>query len=162
MIKYQKIYEENKILDGIFNKDYPQMSEEIFKKNILELLVEIGELANETRCFKYWSSKESSEKEVVIEEYADCLLMVFAFCNFLNVSLDENFEEQPSNNLIDQFIYLYEICSKIEANYNKEYIKKILSNFIYLGKLLNFSDKDIIDGCINKINKNKVRLSTNY
>ena len=41
----------------------------IVKRKMLALLVEIGELANETRCFKYWSNKPASEREVILEEY---------------------------------------------------------------------------------------------
>ena len=33
------------------------------KRRTLALLVEIGELANTTRCFKYWSNKGSEDKE---------------------------------------------------------------------------------------------------
>ena len=42
-------------------------------KRLLALLVEFGEFANETRCFKYWSLKPMSEKEVVLDEYADAM-----------------------------------------------------------------------------------------
>lgn len=162
MIQYNKIYEENKILDNLFNDTHPQTEDAIFKKNILGLLVEIGELANETRCFKYWSTKGSSEKEIVLEEYADCLLLIFMFCNYLDISLDESFEKPNFNEINDHFIYLYKLSSEIYDNYNKEYIKRLLSNFIYLGKLLNFSDEDIVSGCLAKINKNKGRLDFNF
>jgi dimeric dUTPase (all-alpha-NTP-PPase superfamily) len=162
MKKYNEIYEENKKLDDLFNDKYPQMDPDIFKKNSLELMVEVGELANETRCFKYWSSKGPSAKEIVIDEYADCILMILMFCNYLDISLDEEFEEPSSRDVIEQFIYMYDLCSKVIENYNKEYIKRILSNFIYLGKLLNFTDEDIIEGCLIKINRNKVRLSDDF
>jgi dimeric dUTPase (all-alpha-NTP-PPase superfamily) len=124
--------------------------------------VELGELANETRCFKYWSCKGPSDKKDILDEYADCILMILMFCNYLDVSLDENFEEPIETDIIEQFTYLYYLCSQITNNYNKEYIKNILSNFIYLGKLLNFTDNDIINGCLNKINKNIVRLSEDF
>ncbi len=162
MKQYNKIYEENKKLDDLFNAKYSQMSDEIFEKNVLELMVEIGELANETRCFKYWSSKGPSAREIVIDEYADCLLMILMFCNYLDISLDEEFEEPSHRDVIEQFIYMYELCSKIIDNYNKKYIKRILSNFIYLGQLLNFTEEDIIEGCLIKINRNKIRLSEDF
>ncbi len=134
----------------------------IFKKNVLELLVEIGELANETRCFKYWSIKGPSDKKDILEEYADCMLMTFMFCNYIDISLDEEFEEPTQRDINEQFIYLYKLCSDIIDNYNKEHIKKILANVVYLGKLLNFTDEDIINGCLHKINKNKSRLSVDF
>ena len=48
-----------------------QTRESTQRKRVLALLVEIAELANETRSFKYWSLKGASEKEVLIEEYVD-------------------------------------------------------------------------------------------
>ena len=36
----------------------------LFYNTILALQVEIGELANETRCFKHWSNKGPSEKKL--------------------------------------------------------------------------------------------------
>jgi dimeric dUTPase (all-alpha-NTP-PPase superfamily) len=31
----------------------------------------MGELANEVRCFKFWSYKLPSEEKVILEEYVD-------------------------------------------------------------------------------------------
>ena len=162
MIQYIKVYEENKILDDLFNVKYPQMSAEIFKKNALELMVEIGELANETRCFKYWSIKGPSDKTDILDEYADCILMVLMFCNYIDVSLDEEFDVLSSRDINDHFIYLYKLCSNIMDNYNKDYVKKVFANFIYLGSLLGFTDEDIISGCLLKINRNKQRLLDDF
>lgn len=157
MIKYSELYEENKRLEKLFNESYPP-NEEIFRKNILGLLVEIGELANETRCFKYWSVKPMSDKHIVLDELADCIILIFVFLADLNISLDEEFNEPENYDLIDEFIYLYGLCSNIKENNNKEYIKNIFVNFIYLGRLLNYTDEDIIDACMKKINKNKERI----
>jgi dimeric dUTPase (all-alpha-NTP-PPase superfamily) len=162
MQEFNDVYEANKKLDDLFNEKYPQLSDEIVRKNVLEIMVEIGELANETRCFKYWSCKGPSDKKDILDEYADCLQMIFMFCNYLDISLDEEFEEPSHGGIVEQFTYLYHLCSKIVDNYNKEYRKNVLASFIYLGKLLNFTDEDIIDGCLTKINKNIVRLSEDF
>ena len=42
-------------------------------KRILALLVELGEFANTTRTFKFWSNKGMEEKAVVLDEFADGL-----------------------------------------------------------------------------------------
>ena len=81
MDEYLKLYERNKILDSEFMNKYISVDKELHKKNCLELIVELGELANETRCFKYWSVKEAN-RDMVLEEYADCLLMVLYMFNF--------------------------------------------------------------------------------
>jgi dimeric dUTPase (all-alpha-NTP-PPase superfamily)/ribosomal protein L37AE/L43A len=53
-----------------------------FDKTKLALLTEIGEFANATRCFKYWSDKVPETKERQLDEAADCLhfiLRLFLF-----------------------------------------------------------------------------------
>lgn len=103
MKEFEIIYEENKILDEIFNKLYDNYSKDIIEKNIVELLVEIGELANETRCFKYWSNKKPSSKEVIIDEYADCFIMTLYFCNMVKVDMNEKFVKVREKNIVKQF-----------------------------------------------------------
>ena len=46
-IEFNDVFKANKELDEMFNTTFPD--DEMVKKNKLELLVEIGELANETR-----------------------------------------------------------------------------------------------------------------
>lgn len=160
MNKFNIIYEANKELDVLFGKKIDDP--DIFRKNVIELLVEIGELANETRCFKYWSIKEPSSKEIILEEYADGLIMILVFASMVEISLDEEFPKNSKNDINDQFLYLYKLVGNLMDNFNKSYVKEILSNFIYLGKLLDFSDEDIINGVLNKIKKNKKRLKESF
>ena len=61
----------------------------IVKRKMLALLVEIGELANETRCFKYWSNKPASEREVILEEYVDGLHFILSIG--IDLGIDKNF-----------------------------------------------------------------------
>lgn len=107
MKELEDIYKETRFLDTLFLQQYNILNPDFIQKNCLELLVEIGELANETRCFKYWSTKKASEKSIILEEWIDCLFMILYFCNILNVSLDEVFPEFESQNIIEIFLDLY-------------------------------------------------------
>lgn len=64
MLNIEKIYKETKYLDDLFSLQFDIKSPEIIKKYKLELLVEFGELANETRCFKFWSINQLVKKIV--------------------------------------------------------------------------------------------------
>lgn len=156
------IYEQNKILDESFVKECNISSDEMNQKNLLELLVELGELANETRCFKYWSCKAPSSKDIIIEEYSDCLMLTLYFCNILDVSLDEEFPKYIENNIVDQFIYLYKEVSSLQNNLDVNIVKNILSNLIRLGHQLGYNNQDIIDAYYKKNNKNIERMKTNF
>lgn len=48
----------------------------------LALLVEVAELANATRCFKYWSNKGPESKERMLDESANCLHFCLSLMNF--------------------------------------------------------------------------------
>ena len=71
----KKMYEAQAKLDAYISEKNPvkYTKNEMFEKTKLALLVEIGELANATRCFKHWSVKEPESKDRLLDEYADIL-----------------------------------------------------------------------------------------
>lgn len=81
MSDFEKIYLNNKRLDDIFMEKYEKTEPQLFEKNCLEFLTELGEFANETKCFKYWSIKKP-KKDEMLEEFADCITMILYFFNF--------------------------------------------------------------------------------
>lgn len=149
---FENVLKSNKELDEMFNTSFPD--KEMVKKNKLELLVEIGELANETRYFKYWSNKPI-DMELVKGEYADCIIITFYFFNILNISLDEEFNKVDEYNKVDIFGRLYKLASEFYYNSDKELIKEIFVTLINLGYMIGFNNLDIINACMSKINKNK-------
>lgn len=159
MNEWNKIYKINRELDEIFIKKYND--KDIFKKNCLELIVEISELANETKCFKYWSIKKPS-KEKVLEEYADCIIMILSFYTYYNLKLDNIINHVCTKSIIDLFTILFKDASNLINDNKGESIKSIFSNLIYMGKLLKFSDKEIYDACYKKMDIVKNRLESNY
>lgn len=56
---------------------------------ILALMVEVGEFANATRCFKYWSMKDSESKERLLDEYADILHLFLSVGNTVKFTPEE-------------------------------------------------------------------------
>ena len=149
---FNDVYTSNKELDEMFNTTFPDI--EMVKKNKLELLVEIGELANETRYFKYWSNKPIN-MQLVKEEYADCIIITLYFFNIMGISLDDEFKTIEQYDKIDIFGRLYKLASEFYYNDDKDIIKEIFVTIINLGYLIGFNNQDIIEACFNKINKNK-------
>lgn len=56
---------------------------------ILALMIEVGEFANATRCFKYWSNKDSESKERLLDEYADILHLFLSVGNTAKFTPEE-------------------------------------------------------------------------
>lgn len=146
----EDVYKKNKELDQLFIDKYENIDKDMFRKNKIELLVEIGELANESKCFKYWSKKEVN-KELMLLEYADCIIMTLCLFNYFNLELiDKEYKVLDDTN--DQIAYLYKLCSELYFSDDKELLYEILFNLINLAKLLNISKEEIIEASIKKIN----------
>ncbi len=161
MFDLSNIYKITKYLDDLFVKNYGQ-NEEIIRKNRLGLLVELGELANETRCFKYWSTKNAGDREKVLEEYIDCLFMTLYFCNITGISLDEEFPKSLGGDLIESLLNLYKCSSDISKKPSKDEIKRVLVELNHLARVLGFTIEDLerITKIKGEIIEN--RLNTDY
>ena len=70
-----EIYRKEKIINSYFRGKYNYDNEEIFNKQVLELLCELSEFAYETKCFKYWKNEKQSSPDITIPEFADCLMI---------------------------------------------------------------------------------------
>ena len=67
-----RLFQMQKELDS-FIENTQQISRDVFQEKGLALMVELAELANETRCFKFWSTKGPSERAVILEEFVDSI-----------------------------------------------------------------------------------------
>ena len=163
MDDYLKLYERNKKLDDIFNMKYKEIEAKLYEKNCLELVVELGELANESRCFKYWSIKKAN-KELLLEEYADCLIMVLYMFNYYNVTKIYDLKVEYSDDILFVFNDLIRMCTKFMVNVDidDDYLMNVFNYLLHLGELLKFTHEEIIDACYKKIIKNEERLSSDY
>lgn len=158
----EELFELNKKLDLEFITKYQSNESHMKDKNILSLLVEIGELANEVRCFKYWSSKPRSSDKIVLEEYADVLIMILTLCNYLNVDIRYTFSDLKLRTLDEQFINLYSLVTKLNDNYNSDTILNILGVTLSLGFSLGYNEQDIKNACLKKMNIINERLNSDY
>lgn len=60
-MEFIELFDMQRALDK-FIEETQNINKDVFNEKGLALLVELGELANETRCFKFWSTKGPSEK----------------------------------------------------------------------------------------------------
>ena len=135
-----EIYRKEKIINSYFRGKYNYDNEEIFNKQVLELLCELSEFAYETKCFKYWKNEKQSSPDITIPEFADCLMITLCFCDLANV---------------DELI-VFDVLEKDMVK-----LFKILSNLIALSKLLNYSDEELYKYCMGKMDKTLKMISDN-
>ncbi|MCD5324756.1 MULTISPECIES: dUTP diphosphatase [Pontibacillus] len=151
--------------------------QDLFNQKVLALQVEIAELANETRCFKFWSSKEPSEPEIQLEEYVDGIHF------FLSLAIDLKME--PSSLMVwDDFTEanltetLLSVLSEISSLYVLKDVNLPASIFledlqeilreafqVYVGiasKFLGFSWEEVEEAYYKKNNINHQRQLNGY
>ena len=80
------LYIKQKELDLEIAKNHNINYENTRNKRVLALLVELGEFANTTRTFKFWSNKGPEAKEVMLDEFADGLHFL------LSLGIDRGYE----------------------------------------------------------------------
>ncbi|WP_249659293.1 dUTP diphosphatase [Lysinibacillus fusiformis] len=73
----QQLFMMQKELDN-FIEQTQNIQQDVFQEKGLALMVELAELANETRCFKFWSTKGPSAREVILEEYVDSIHFILS------------------------------------------------------------------------------------
>ncbi len=149
-------------LDTRIFKQHATSREDTRIDRCLALCVEIGELANETRCFKYWSVRPSSAKEVLLEELEDSIHFLLSLGIDLedtSVYIEGSADEQP---LSLTFLDFYRAAVKLLDGFTNE---NYLVTFTYICNLadkLGFSESDLIEFYLRKNQKNHQRQDTHY
>lgn len=135
----------------------------LFAEKILAFFVELGELANETRCFKYWSKKVGSEKEIILEEYVDGLHFVLTLglaLGHTNVTLD--YSNDVSRTTTEQFLYVFKCAYELEESQTEDAFQKLFTEFLSLGDQLDFTIAEIEAAYLEKNKVNHQRQDEGY
>lgn len=117
------------------------------RKN-LQLQIKLGQLADETKCYKYWIEEDViCDSNSIFEKYILC------FRQILSIGLDKNYSDvtnvvvTPSEYcLSDQFINLYIDINDLMISPSKDHFVTILEDFLSLGVSLGFTESQIVDG----------------
>ncbi|MDY0100486.1 MAG: dUTP diphosphatase [Bacilli bacterium] len=129
---------------------------------LLALLVEISELANETRVFKYWSTKGPSNKNILLDEYADGLHFFLSIGVALKTKKFSYVIQKENLSLTKHFHELFALISKLIDNYNIENYTKAIQLFLNLILSLNFTILEVKDAYLKKLQENYKRQENNY
>ncbi|MBT2727000.1 dUTP diphosphatase [Bacillus sp. ISL-75] len=163
-MQLEKLFHMQKALDTHIEEKHNLQDEDLFDRKVLALLVEIGELANETRSFKFWSIKPSSAKEVILEEFVDGVHFILSIgieCGFDAVKIDLNVQES-SVNVTEQFLSVYDRISIFLKSKGLDDYIKLFKSYLQLALLLGFTNQDIERAYFQKNEVNYQRQQNNY
>ncbi|WP_041637940.1 dUTP diphosphatase [Anoxybacillus flavithermus] len=159
----RKLFAMQRQLDERIETERGLRGERLVERKLLALLVEIGELANETRCFKFWSSKPPAAVETILEEYVDGLHFILSLG--LDLSLHEGVQwpnVQESRPLVDQFLRVFEAVHAFGGQLNEEAYNQLVYAYAQLAHALSFTAQQIERAYIAKNEVNHERQSHNY
>lgn len=149
-------------LDNYIAQNHDLKGQDLFEERFLALLVELGELANETRCFKFWSTKDKSDTAIILEEYVDNIHFL------LSIGLHKGYEFSHIDfsityfNDTEQFNHVFEKCMHFYKDQTEENYQSMFKEYLRLAKLLGFSEKDIQEAYHKKNEVNYERQEKGY
>lgn len=131
-------------------------------KRILALVVEIGELANETRSFKYWSLKGSSSKDVLLEEFSDSIHFILSLgidLGYSQLIVECEDKEYDTSRL---FLEWTEAAIKLMHDFNPSNYQDCANYCAKIAYTLNFSELEVVEMYFKKNKKNHNRQDQAY
>ncbi len=159
----KELYLMQEQLDKTIHNQHHKTYESTFYERIMALLVELGELANETRCFKYWSLKKASSKEVILEEYSDGLHFILSLGIHLGIDYNEVFTPLQSRTVLTKaFLDLYADVIAFQQQTTKDNYRSLVNHFLGLGLLMDIQFSDLFAAYVAKNKINYERQKTNY
>lgn len=161
-VNLNSLYPLQEELDEEIHSLHHESYETTFDKRVLSVLVELGEFANETRCFKYWSLKGPSPKEVILDEYADGLHFLLSLGIAIGVKEFDEEVPSPSISLTEQLLLVYEETANFRKKKDRESYKVLMSHFLGMLPLLGYTESDAVEAYKKKLEVNHQRQKDHY
>jgi len=162
-MNWEPLYEMQHKLDTYIIETHQLENETLFDERMLALLVELGELANETRCFKFWSKKKANDREVILEEYVDNIHFILSLgltTGFRYEGVEE--VQLPSYSLTEQFVNCFTTCTIFNRERTIESYQNMFDSLLQIGLSLGFTTEDIQEAYLKKNEINFKRQDDGY
>ncbi len=188
-MELQKLFETQAELDQKIVEEKGLQGQDLLDKKILALKVELGELANEWRGFKFWSENREPRtkgdsfryvnkhyenvigyKNPLLEEYVDCLHFILSIGNAIEFGNYTMIGYAPAPKKIEHaFLLTFEAISNFYNNWHlgdetRTEIKYtiIFDLFLTLGNMLGLTEKQIEQAYYEKNEINHARQANGY
>lgn len=162
MIELKPLINEQAKLDAHIQSQHQVTYANTRDKRILALLVEIGEMINETKTFKFWSKKPSAEKPIILDEYADGLHFLLSLSIEVQ-SQKMNYEIQPLQVTLTQAtILVFQHVSELSKHWHVKHLESAFQAYLNLIPLLGFTADDVVQAYFKKLGVNYTRQQNAY
>ncbi|MFC3040069.1 dUTP diphosphatase [Virgibacillus xinjiangensis] len=161
-MEWEQLYRMQEELDKYIEEQRNLREINVFEEKCLALLVEVGELANETRCFKFWSNKRRSGKGRILEEYVDGIHFI------LSLGLEKGYrysggdKSKHRSTETGQFNTVFQTCTNFQQHPSPSTYDELFASYLQLGSLLGFTREDIQQAYMKKNEVNYTRQEEGY
>ena len=159
---WEKLFKMQEQLDQYIEEKHDLSDRDLFQEKYLALLVELGELANETRCFKFWSTKPRSEKSVILEEYVDGIHFILSLGIKKGLRFNSSGITTVNKSETEQFNDVFEACVTFKNIPSLQQYQHLFTTFLQLGDKLGFSEQAIQEAYYKKNEVNYQRQNEGY
>src|SRR5690625_2295422 len=159
----KKLFHIQKRLNDRIIQEHQLADQDLFHEKKLAFLVELGELANETRCFKYWSRQSASNRAAILEEYVDGLHFILTIglaYQFTNWSVQETYPYKES--VTEQFLAVMKKTHELHDTGTELVYLELVTAFFGLGQQLGFTYEEIEESYLEKNKINHERQDAGY
>jgi dimeric dUTPase (all-alpha-NTP-PPase superfamily) len=160
-MEFTQLFEMQRELDA-FIEETQNVQKDVFEEKSLALLVELAELANETRCFKFWSTKGPSERTVILEEFVDSIHFMLSLGNMRELTLQKWPKVEEKRELTPAFIETTNAVLLFLKEQSFENYEALWKQYSILSYNLGFTESDIVEAYKQKNEKNYERQRSGY
>ncbi len=161
-MKWTELMETQRVLDEHICETHQLKNENLFQRKLLAFGVELAELANETRCFKYWSVKPSAARDVILEEYADGLHFLLSLGLEMNQTISGASSQNVETDQVRQFLAVYRAMADLEQNVAPAQYRTLCQRYAELSEVLGFTEEEVTVAYLKKNRMNYERQRRQY
>lgn len=169
MINLQELSKVQKVLrDRIEYK-----GKDRFDKLALAFIVELGELANEVRFFKFWSNDQEMRREKALGEYVDNIHFLLDMglalgygeggkYTYDSLGIGHNLKSHKYDDLTYQFLWISNTASNVWNHAHEDHFELLVLEYLALGEMLGFTGEEVEKAYMEKNKINHQRQESGY
>ncbi|MFL0270058.1 dUTP diphosphatase [Candidatus Clostridium radicumherbarum] len=141
----QKLYDYQNKLDEEIQSKIDTQGKLLLYQKLLALQVKVGELANETKCFHYWTSRKIQSRKRILEKYIEAIYLI------LSIGVEKGFTEtdfevkEVEYELTENFLNLFVDMNDFMVCSSKDHYITIIEDLLSLSLFLGFTEDDILN-----------------
>ncbi|MCX7570517.1 dUTP diphosphatase [Tumebacillus sp. DT12] len=161
-MNFHRLFLIQKGLDDRIRQEHGLIGRDLIADKVLALQVELAELANETRCFKYWSKKPPADRDVILEEYVDGLHFVISLGIELGYDYEPTDLQAGFGSLTERFTALLALTAVFGQRREADVYRELFDAIWGLGSGLGFTAAEIEAAYLAKNEVNHRRQEQGY